>query len=77
MTSATVYLQGIIKRVKLDGPDRGSGKVDMLPRSVRHRIDDLIDDVSCYCFCRCAALLLAATTVLPLARCRAQLLLQL
>ena len=38
--------QGIIKRVKLDGPDRGTGKVDMLPRSVRHRIDDLVDDVS-------------------------------
>lgn len=44
--SVTGFLNGIIKRVKLDGPDRGSGKVDMLSRSVRHRLDDLIDDVS-------------------------------
>lgn len=39
-------MAGIIKRVRLDGPDRGAGKVDMLPRSVRHRIEDAIDDVS-------------------------------
>ncbi|PSC68731.1 Long-chain-fatty-acid-ligase 15 isoform A [Micractinium conductrix] len=38
------FMAGIIKRVRLDGPDRGAGKVDMLPRSVRHRIEDAIDD---------------------------------
>ena len=40
------FLAGIIKRVRLDGPDRGAGKVDMLPRAVRHRLEDVIDDVS-------------------------------
>lgn len=39
------FLAGIIKRVRLDGPDRGAGKVDMLPRSVRHRLEDVIAEV--------------------------------
>jgi len=39
------FIAGIIKRVRLDGPDRGAGKIDMLPRAVRHRIEDIIDDV--------------------------------
>ena len=38
-------MAGIIKRVRLDGPDRGAGKIDMLPRAVRHRLEDVIDDV--------------------------------
>lgn len=38
------FVNGIIKRVRLDGPDRGAGKVDMLPRTLRHQLDDLIYD---------------------------------
>lgn len=39
-------LQGIIRRVKEDGPDRGdSVNFDLLSRSVRHRVRDLMDDV--------------------------------
>ena len=42
------FVSGIIKRVRLDGPDRpegGGGKVDMLARAVRLRIEDAIDEV--------------------------------
>lgn len=39
-------LQGIIRRVKEDGPDGGHVNMDILSRSVRHRLRDLMDDVS-------------------------------
>lgn len=39
------FLRGIIRRVRQDGPDRGEGKVDSLPRSVRHQLEDLFEDV--------------------------------
>lgn len=40
------FLMGIIRRVKQDGPDRGGGgDIDSLPRSVRYKLLDLVDDV--------------------------------
>ena len=39
------FLMGIIRRVQSDGPDRGSEDLDMLPRSVRYRMNELIDEV--------------------------------
>ena len=40
------FFMGIIRRVKEDGPDKGSGDLDILPRPVRYRLRDLLDDVS-------------------------------
>lgn len=37
--------QGIIRRVEEDGPDRGNVDLDILPRSVRYRLRDVMDDV--------------------------------
>ena len=37
--------QGIIRRVQEDGPDGGNVDLDILPRSVRYRLRDLLDDV--------------------------------
>lgn len=34
---------GIIRRIQQDGPDKGSGDLDILPRPVRHKLKDLID----------------------------------
>lgn len=42
----TCALQGIIRRVQEDGPDRGNVDLDILPRSVRYRLRDVMDDVS-------------------------------
>ena len=39
------FLMGIIRRVKQDGPDRNSGDLDSLPRPVRYKLQDLIEDV--------------------------------
>lgn len=39
-------LQGIIRRVQEDGPGRGNVDLDILPRSVRNRLKDIIEDVS-------------------------------
>ena len=39
------FLMGIIRRVKEDGVDAGSGDLNDLPSSVRHRLRDLFDDV--------------------------------
>ncbi|KFM23197.1 Long-chain-fatty-acid-CoA ligase FadD15 [Auxenochlorella protothecoides] len=36
------FVSGIIRRVRQDGPDRGNGQIDILPRSVRRRVEDLI-----------------------------------
>lgn len=30
--------------MKIDGPDRGEPNIKSLPRAVRHRIEDLMDD---------------------------------
>jgi hypothetical protein len=38
------FLMGIIRRVKEDGPDGGHVNMDILSRSVRHRLRDLMDD---------------------------------
>ncbi|KAK9857159.1 hypothetical protein WJX84_003380 [Apatococcus fuscideae] len=38
------FFMGIIRRVKEDGPDKGSGDLDILPRPVRYRLRDLLDD---------------------------------
>jgi hypothetical protein len=38
-------MQGIIRRVQEDGPDRGNVDLDILPRSVRYRLRDIMDDV--------------------------------
>lgn len=68
--SVNGFVNGIIKRVKLDGPDRGgAGKVDMLPRTVRHRLEDLIHDVSAVP--RCAAPCCAVCCLLGRAVCAA------
>ena len=40
------FFMGIIRRIKTDGPDQGGADLDSLPRSVRHKLQDLIDDVS-------------------------------
>lgn len=40
------FFMGIIRRIKQDGPDRDGGDIESLPRSVRHKLLDLIDDVS-------------------------------
>lgn len=40
------FLMGIIRSVQRDGPEGGSDGFDLLPRAVRHRMDDLIADVS-------------------------------
>jgi hypothetical protein len=37
--------QGIIRRVQEDGPNGGNIDLDVLPRSVRYRLRDLMDDV--------------------------------
>lgn len=39
------FLMGIIRRIQQDGPDKGSGDLDILPRPVRHKLKDLIDGV--------------------------------
>ena len=39
------FLMGILRRVKEDGPDRGDADLKILPRSVRYRLQDIIDDV--------------------------------
>lgn len=41
-----ICLQGIIRRVQEDGPGRGNVDLDILPRSVRNRLKDVIEDVS-------------------------------
>lgn len=38
-------VQGIIRRMEEDGPDRGGANLDGLSRAVRHRLRDLIDEV--------------------------------
>ena len=38
-------VQGIIRRVQEDGPDRGNVDLDILPRSVRYKLRDIMDDV--------------------------------
>lgn len=39
------FLMGIIRRVKIDGPDRNTGgDLDSLPRSVRYKLLDLVDE---------------------------------
>ncbi|KAK9809709.1 hypothetical protein WJX73_008415 [Symbiochloris irregularis] len=38
------FLMGIIRSVQRDGPEGGSDGFDLLPRAVRHRMDDLIAD---------------------------------
>lgn len=40
-----LLVQGIIRRVQEDGPDRGNVDLDILPRSVRYRLRDVMDDV--------------------------------
>ena len=40
-----VQVQGIIRRVQEDGPDRNNVDLDILPRSVRYRLRDVMDDV--------------------------------
>lgn len=37
------FLMGIIRRIQQDGPDKGSGDLDVLPRPIRHKLKDLID----------------------------------
>ena len=37
--------QGIIRRVQEDGPDRGNVDLDILPRTVRYRLRDVMEDV--------------------------------
>ena len=39
------FLMGIIRRVQQDGPDRGNEDLDLLPRSVRYRMSELIEEV--------------------------------
>ena len=41
---ADCMLQGIIRRVQEDGPNRGNVDLDILPRSVRYRLKDVIDE---------------------------------
>ncbi|KAK9836169.1 hypothetical protein WJX81_006506 [Elliptochloris bilobata] len=38
------FLMGIIRRVQEDGPGGGNVDLDILPRSVRYRLRDLLDD---------------------------------
>ena len=38
------FVVGIIRRVKQDGPDRGEGQIDTLPKVVQNLLEDLIDD---------------------------------
>ncbi|BDA47365.1 probable heterogeneous nuclear ribonucleoprotein Q at N-terminal half [Coccomyxa sp. Obi] len=38
------FLMGIIRRVQEDGPDRGNVDLDILPRSVRYKLRDIMDD---------------------------------
>jgi Heterogeneous nuclear ribonucleoprotein Q acidic domain len=38
------FVAGIIRRVQQDGPDRGEGNMDTLPKPVRNLLEDLIED---------------------------------
>ena len=40
------FFLGIIRRVKTDGPDRQGSDLGSLPRPVRYKLQDLIEDVS-------------------------------
>ncbi|KAK9824242.1 hypothetical protein WJX72_008888 [[Myrmecia] bisecta] len=44
ITNKSGFLMGIVRRIKEDGPDGGTANLDILSRSVRHRLRDLIDD---------------------------------
>ncbi|CAL5224723.1 g7455 [Coccomyxa viridis] len=44
ITNKSGFLMGIIRRVQEDGPARGNVDLDILPRSVRYRLKDVIDD---------------------------------
>jgi hypothetical protein len=46
ITNKNGFFMGIIRRVKQDGPDRSGGDLKSLPRAIRHKLQDLIDDVS-------------------------------
>ena len=45
ITNKNGFFMGIIRRVKQDGPDRNGGDLDSLPRPLRYKLQDLIDDV--------------------------------
>ena len=49
ITNKDGFFMGIIRRVKQDGPDRSGGDLKSLPRPIRHKLLDLIDDVSSFC----------------------------
>jgi len=38
------FVAGIIRRVRQDGPDRGEGQIDTLPKPVQNLLEDLMDD---------------------------------
>ncbi|CAK0787513.1 hypothetical protein CVIRNUC_010733 [Coccomyxa viridis] len=44
ITNKSGFLMGIIRRVQEDGPNRGNVDLDILPRSVRYRLKDVIDE---------------------------------
>ena len=62
------FLMGIIRRIQTDGPDRGSGDLDELPRSVRYRLRDLMDEVDFPAFCSAIFTLLLPPLLLPASR---------
>eukprot|EP00803_Ostreobium_quekettii_P005242 evm.model.scf_2080.2 EVM.evm.TU.scf_2080.2 scf_2080:2183-3772(-) len=43
INSKSGFLMGIIRRIQQDGPDKGCGDLEILPRPVRHKLRDLID----------------------------------
>jgi len=52
ITNKNGFFMGIIRRVKQDGPDRSGGDLKSLPRPIRHKLQDLIEDVSLSKFVR-------------------------
>ena len=74
------FLMGIIRRVQEDGPDRGSD-LDMLHRSVRYRMTELIEEVSlqpstapklCRPSCACCLMLVPCGSGIIIAHVRAR-----
>lgn len=53
------FFMGIVRRVKQDGPDRNGNTLESLPRPVRYRLQDLLEEVH----------LLPNTTMLPFKSC--------
>lgn len=43
ITNKSGFLMGIVRRIQQDGPDKGNGNLDILPRAVRYRMRELID----------------------------------